>query len=90
MEIADLTNEQLKIIAAKNPEWVANNLPKWLFNDQPQLIARLRPDWMMVNRPVWMADNRSNWVIAYRPDLMDHCELAFNAPVPNEIMELLK
>jgi hypothetical protein len=41
MKFSDLTEEQKKKIADKNPEWIADNCPEW----------------MAVNRPHWMADH---------------------------------
>src|SRR3989304_348789 len=52
MKISELTDEQCAKIFEVNPDWVADNRPKWLHKyHRPEWTARFHPEWTAVEVP---------------------------------------
>ena len=65
MKIAELTYDQLLIIASSRPVWMAYNRTEGMAYNRPDWVAKFRPDWMAKFRPEYpkyMADCRCDEV----------------------------
>ena len=55
LKMYELTDEECRQIAKKNPEWLAANRPSWMARYRPEWLAKYRPDLMSKYNPEWMA-----------------------------------